>query len=71
MTEHGAAAVEPGRCRDKRRGGSFFERLEAYHKRRGTEGSGERWPEAFDDPAFSRQVLGLEDDDRAADVATP
>ncbi len=42
--------------------GSFFERLEAYHQRRGTEGSGERWPAAFNDPAFSRQVLGLEDD---------
>ena len=63
ITKHGAPAVELVRCRDKRRGGSFFERLEAYHERRGTEGSGERWPEAFNDPAFSRQVLGLEDDD--------
>ena len=61
ITKHGAPAVELVRCR-KRRGGSFFERLEAYHQRRGTEGSGERWPAAFNDPAFSRQVLGLEDD---------
>ena len=65
ITKHGAPAVELVRCR-KRRGGSFFERLEAYHQRRGTEQASPEEAKAmiaaFHDPAFSRQVLGLEDD---------
>ena len=61
ITKNGTPAVELVRCR-KRRGGIDFEKLEADCKRLGIEGSGERWPDAFNDPAFSRQVLGLEDD---------
>ncbi len=65
ITKHGAPAVELVRCR-QRRGGSFFERLEACHQRRGTEQASPEEAKAmiaaFHDPAFSRQVLGLEDD---------
>ena len=75
ITKHGAPAVKLVRCRDKQRGGSFFERLEAYHERRGTEQASPEEAKAmiaaFHDPAFSRQVLGLEDDDQAPAVATP
>ena len=50
------------RCR-KRRGGIDFDRLEDDCRRLGIEDGGERWPGAFDDPAFSRQVPGLDDGD--------
>ena len=62
----GAPSIEPARRR-KRRGGIDFKRLEADRKRLGIE---QAPPEeakatiaAFHDPALSRQVLGLEDDD--------
>ena len=45
-----------------RRGGIDFEKLEATRRRLGIVGDGEGWPEEFNDPAFSRQVLGLDDD---------
>lgn len=64
ITKNGEPAVELVRCR-KRKRGIDWDRLEADCKRLGIGGSGERWPEEFDDPAFSRQVLGLEDDDQA------
>lgn len=64
ITKNGEPAVELVRCR-KRKGAIDWDRLDADRKRLGIEGDGERWPEEFDDPAFSRQVLGLEDDDQA------
>ena len=59
ITRHGRPAAELVRC--NRRGGIDFEKLEAARRRFGIEGDGDGWPEAFDDPAFSRRVLGLED----------
>ena len=61
ITKYGKRVVELVAC--KRRGGGFdFEKLEATRRRLGIVGDGEGWPEEFNDPAFSRQVLGLEDD---------
>ena len=60
ITKYGEPAVELVRCR--KRGGIDFNKLEATRKRLGVQGDGERWPEAFNDPAFSRRVLGLDDE---------
>ncbi len=60
ITRHGEPAVELVRC--ERRGSIDFEKLEATRRRLGIVGDGEGWPEEFNDPAFSRQVLGLDDD---------
>lgn len=60
ITKHGAPAVELVRCREKR-GGIDFDKLEADRRRLGIKGDGERWPTEFDDPAFSRRVLGLDE----------
>lgn len=60
ITRYGQPAAELVRC--DRRGGIDFEKLEAARRRLGIEGDGDGWPEAFDDPAFSRRVLGLEDE---------
>ena len=43
--------------------GFDFEKFEETLRELGIEGDGERWPEEFDDPAFSRRVLGLELED--------
>ena len=61
ITKHGVPAVELVRCRP--RGGIDFKKLEESRGKLGIEGDGERWPEEFDDPAFSRRVLGLEPED--------
>jgi len=42
-----------------RMGGIDFEKLEAARRRLGIEEDGEGWPEEFNDPAFSREVLSL------------
>ncbi len=42
-------------------GGIDFEKLEAARRRLGITGEGEGWPEAYNNPAFSRRVLGLDD----------
>lgn len=42
------------------RAGIEFDKLEASRRRLGIEGNGERWPKEYDDPAFSRRVLGLD-----------
>ena len=63
ITKHGQPVVELVRC-DKR-GGIDFEKLEAARRRLGIEGDGEGWPEEFDDPAFSREVLGLDKENQA------
>ena len=60
ITKHGQPAVELVRC--DRRGGFDFDKLEEDRRRLGIVGDGEGWPEEFNDPAFSRQVLGLDDD---------
>ena len=60
ITKHGEPAVELVRCR--RRGGIDFDKLEAMRRGLGIEGDGERWPEELNDPAFSRRVLGLDDE---------
>ena len=62
ITMNGEPAVELVRCRQKR-GGIDFDKLEAEQRRLGIRGDEERWPKEFDDPAFSRQVLGLKEDE--------
>ena len=59
ITRHGRPAAELVRC--DRRGGIDFEKLEAARRRLGIGGDGDVWPEVFDDPTFSRGVLGIED----------
>ena len=60
ITKHGRPAAELVPC--DRRGGIDFDKLEAARRRLGIKGDGERWPEEFNDPIFSRRVLGLEDE---------
>ena len=60
ITKYGEPAVELVRC-PKRRGGIDFDKLEADRQRLGITGDGERWPKEFDDPAFSRRMLGLDE----------
>ena len=61
IVEPGEPAVELVGCvKRERRGGIDFGKLEATRRRLGIEGDGERWPEEFNDPAFSRRVLGLD-----------
>ncbi len=61
ITRRGRPAAELVACRQPA-GGIDFEKLEAIRQRLGIEGDGELWPEEWNDPAFSRQVLGLEDE---------
>jgi prevent-host-death family protein len=60
ITRHGQPAVELVRC--DRRGGIDFDKLEAARRSLGFGGDRERWPKEFDDPEFSRRVLGLDDE---------
>jgi len=39
----------------------FFAKVERIQKELGLDGLKVDWPDDFDDPAFSRRVLGLED----------
>ena len=48
-----------------RRSGIDFGKLEAARRRLGIEGDEEGWPEEFNDPAFSREVLGLDEENQA------
>ena len=59
ITRHGRAAAELVRC--DWRGGLDFDKLEAQRKCLGIDGDGDGWPESFNDPDFSRRVLGIED----------
>ena len=61
ITRNGEPTVELVRCRAKR-GGIDFDKLHADRQRLGIKGDEERWPKEFDDPAFSRAVLGLDDE---------
>ena len=60
ITKYGKPAVELVRC--GKRGGIDFEKLEATRKRLGIEEDGDGWQDEFNDPAFSRHVLGLDDE---------
>lgn len=62
ILKHGEPVAELVRCQG--RGGIDFEKLEAVRKRLGISGNREGWPQAFNNPEFSRQVLGLEEDDQ-------
>ena len=67
ITKRGEPAVELVACpKRKRRGGIDFEKLEADCKRLGIEqlppDEARKLIAEFDDPAFSREVLGLGDD---------
>ena len=69
ITKHGVPAVELVRCR--RRGGIDFDKLEEARRRLGIEGDAPEeevaeWKAAFEDPVFSRRVLGLEDEEESA-----
>jgi len=57
ITRDGRPTAELVRC--DRRGGIDFIKLEAARQRLDIAGDGEGWPEEFNDPAFSRKVLGL------------
>ena len=59
ITRHGRPSAELVRC--DRRGGFDFDKLESARRRLGVEGEGDGWPERFNDPAFSRKVLGLDE----------
>lgn len=59
ITRHGRPTAELVRC--DRLGGIDFNKLEASRRRFGIEGDGEGWPEEFNNPAFSRKVLGLDE----------
>ena len=60
IINHGWLATELVRC--DRHGGIDFEKLEAARRRLGIEGDREGRPEECNDPAFSRRVLGLDDE---------
>ncbi len=58
ITKYGEPVVELVRVQG--RGGIDFKKLAQDRKRLGIPKSSEGWPEEFNDPAFSRKVLGLE-----------
>jgi len=64
ITRHGVPTVELVRCRP--RGGIDFDKLEEARRRLGIENAPAHevaaWKAAFEDPALSRRVLGLEDE---------
>ena len=66
ITKYGEPVVELVRCRT-RRGGIDFDKLEADCRRLGIEEASPEeaaaWKADFEDPAFSRKVLGLDDDE--------
>ena len=67
ITKRGEPAVEPVACPKRKRGGGInFERLAATKRRLGLVDDppevAREMIEAFHDPAFSREVLGLDDD---------
>ena len=63
----GRSARASGKIRQHRtsqpRGSVDFDKLETNRRRLGVKGDEERLPKGFDDPTFSRKVLGLEDEE--------
>ncbi len=59
VTKRGAPFIEMVPARKK--GGMDFEAAERIRERLGLKQVENAWPEEFDDPAFSRAVLGLDD----------
>jgi len=59
VTKHGQPFVELVRARPA--GGMDFEKAEIVRRELGLDKVTEDLPADFDDPAFSRRVLGLED----------
>ncbi len=64
ITTHGEPAVELVRCR--KAGGIDFDKLNAARLRLGIEEVADEWPAEFDDPAFSRRVLGLDESNQGS-----
>ena len=58
ITKHGEPTVEL--VRYQKSGGIDFDKLASTCERLGVERDEEGWPAEFDDPAFSRRVLGLD-----------
>lgn len=58
ITKHGQPAVELVRFR--KRGGIEFEKLKEARHRLGLKDNDLDWSQEFDDPVFSRKVLGIE-----------
>jgi prevent-host-death family protein len=63
ITSDGAPVAEISPLVQRRKGGIDFAAADAYRKEHGLDAfEGQNlWPPEFDDPAFSRKVLGLED----------
>jgi prevent-host-death family protein len=59
VTKHGQPFVEMVPAR--KTGGIDWEKLREVRRKYGLENVKLDWPDDFDDPAFSRRVLGLED----------
>ena len=59
VTKHGHPFVELVPARKK--GGVDWEKAARIRRELGLDKVKVEWPEEFDDPAFSRRVLGLED----------
>lgn len=57
ITRHGRPVVELVPCK-QRPGGIDFEKLERKRRELGIVDDAEDWPEQFNDPVFSRRVLG-------------
>ncbi|UIJ46433.1 type II toxin-antitoxin system prevent-host-death family antitoxin [Sphingomonas cannabina] len=68
ITKNGRPVAElgpPSAAQPKRKGGIDWERVERVRKEMGLDKLPplpDGWQEEFDDPAFSREVLGLDDD---------
>ena len=60
ITKHGKVVAELGPPRPKK-SKLNFEALDAYLKEQGLDNIEVDLPDYFDDPAYSRKVLGLED----------
>lgn len=59
VTKHGRPVAEIGPPKQRR--GLNFAAADAYLKARGLDKARIELPDYFDDPAYSRKVLGLED----------
>jgi prevent-host-death family protein len=60
ITKHGKPFVEIVAVKPEAKG-DLWERLDAARLKLGIDPADYPWPDEFNDPALSRQVLGLED----------